>query len=263
MLQGLIAPGQVHQPVLLHLGLGHGPGHGGQQQAEIHGLQLRRIAVCAVFRTAGLLGDGIPGRDQQRMLPVSPGIVSGGWVKQDHRGALQLLQLHIGLPEVLQGDAPALHPLSRQQQCQQEKRRQGDHIFPHDPSAGSGGGRHIHPQPQGLTGSAQQSRVPAASAECHPLTQQQHQKRRVKYPQPHQRQTAPGRHAAAPEQQQPHGYGSQDHPQQQAAPPGPARGPLQPLQGESPAFVVGVQLHGGGVRRVKQPAPGGGHVQGI
>ena len=197
------------------------------------------------------------------MLPVGPGIVAGGWVKQDHRSALQLLQLHIGLPEVLQGDAPALHPLSRQQQCQQENRRQEDHVLPHDPSAGFGGGRHIHPQPQGLTGSAQQSRVPAASAECHPLTQQQHQKRRVKYPQPHQRQTAPGRHAAAPEQQQPHRYGSQDHPQQQAALPGPARGPLQPLQGKAPAFVVGVQLHGGGIRRVKQPAPGGGHVQGI
>ena len=119
MLQGLIAPGQIHQPVLLHLGLGHGPGHGGQQQAEIHGLQLGRAAACAVFQTAGLLGDGIPGRGQQGMLPVSPGIVSGGWVKQDHRGALQLLQLHIGLPEILQGDAPALHPLSRQQQCQQ------------------------------------------------------------------------------------------------------------------------------------------------
>ena len=65
------------------------------------------------------------------------------------------------------------------------------------------------------------------------------------------------------EQQQPHGYGSQDHPQQQAALPGPARGPLQTLQGKAPAFVVGVQLHGGGIRRVKQPAPGGGHVQGI
>ena len=82
MLQGLIAPGQIHQPVLLHLGLGHGPGHGGQQQAEIHGLQLgdafrfiTENTVCKVLSYKGsVFGLECPNFMDLEVTETEPGL---------------------------------------------------------------------------------------------------------------------------------------------------------------------------------------------